>query len=203
MLDSITRYLADLDPVWLYFALFLSAYIENIFPPVPGDTVTVFAGYLLGRSNHSVWGVVASTTVGSVAGFMTYYAIGRLIHPEYFLRKNYRFLPAARIKLAEEWFRRYGFWLVLLNRFFSGVRSVLSIVTGICRLPWLRVLILSGIGCAVWNGLLIWGGYLLGVNWATVNRVFAQYNRVLIVLACLLAVFLIVRRKMNSRRDPA
>jgi len=203
MLDSITTYLADLPPMWLYFALFLSAYVENVFPPVPGDTVTVFAGYLLGRSDRSVWGVIAATTLGSVGGFMTYYALGRLIHPEYFLRRNFRLFPASRFRLAQQWFERWGLWLVLFNRFFSGVRSVLSIVAGMCRLPWLRVLVLTGIGCAFWNGLLIWGGYLLGVNWTAIQRIFAHYNRILLGLACLSALFFILRKRLRAPRNDA
>jgi membrane protein DedA with SNARE-associated domain len=200
MLESITNYFAGLDPGWLFVALFVCAYIENIFPPIPGDTVTVFAAYLVGRSNHSIIGIMIATTAGSVAGFMTYYALGRLIHPEYFTRKNFRFLPASKIELAGNWFKRYGYWIVLLNRFFSGVRSVISIVTGMCRLPWLWVLILSGIGCAIWNGLLIWIGYLLGANWTLIERIMVQYNRVLIVLVVLLALIWLVRKMMVKDR---
>jgi membrane protein DedA with SNARE-associated domain len=199
MIESVTSYLAGLDPSWLYLALFVFSYIENVFPPVPGDTVTIFAGYLLGRSDHNPVGVVIATTLGSSAGFMTYYALGRLIHPEFFARKNFRFLPASKIELAGAWFQRYGYWIVLLNRLFSGVRSVISIVTGMYRLSWLRVFVLSGIGCLVWNAVLIWGGYMLGVNWMMINRVLAQYNKVLIILAVLLGGFWLVRRKILSK----
>ena len=200
MLDSITSYFVGLDPGYLCLALFLCAYVENIFPPIPGDTVTVFAAYLLGRSNHSAAGVLIATTAGSSAGFITYYALGRLIHPEYFSRKNFRFLPASSIERAGNWFRRYGYWIVLLNRFFSGVRSVISIVTGMSRLPWLRVFILSAIGCAVWNGLLIWAGYLLGENWSLIIPILAQYNRVLIIMAALLGAFWLLRRRIFRGR---
>lgn len=200
MIDSITHYLMGLNPLWLYVALFLCAYIENIFPPIPGDTVTVFAGYLLGRSNRSAAGMLISTTLGSTAGFMTYYTLGRLIHPAYFARKNFRFFPASQIELAEKWFRRYGSWIILLNRFFSGIRSVISIVTGMCRFPWLRVLLLSGAGCVVWNALLIWAGHLLGENWISVSGFLTTYNRVLAVLAIALAAVWLLRRQIFRAR---
>jgi membrane protein DedA with SNARE-associated domain len=208
MLESITNYFAGLDPGWLFVALFLCAYIENIFPPVPGDTVTVFAAYLVGRSDQSIIGIMIATSTGSMAGFMTYYALGRLIHPEYFVRKNLRFLPASSIERAGKWFKRYGYWIVFLNRFFSGVRSVISLVTGMYRLPWLRVLILSGIGCAIWNGLLIWMGYLLGANWILIERILKQYNRGLLALALLLAVIwfgrkIMIKGRKNSACSPA
>ena len=41
-----------LDPKWLYPVLLVSSYVENIFPPLPGDTVTVFGAYLVGRGGN-------------------------------------------------------------------------------------------------------------------------------------------------------
>ncbi len=203
MLDNITAYFTSLSPTWFYVALFLSAFIENIFPPVPGDTVTVFAAYIVGRSQQRFAGVFIATTMGSVAGFMTYYGIGRLVHPEYFIRKNFRFLPAASFENAGKWFRRYGNWVILLNRFLSGIRSVISIVCGLYRLPWLTVLILCLIGCSIWNLLLIWAGYVLGSNWKMIDRIFTQYNRILLFVLVLGGIAVIVRRRVlaSRRRD--
>jgi membrane protein DedA with SNARE-associated domain len=200
MLESLTDYFAGLEPGWLYVALFISSYIENIFPPIPGDTVTLFAAYLVGRTNHNIVGVMAATTAGSSAGFMTYYALGRLIHPDYFVRRNFRFLPASGIERVGTWFRRFGSWVILVNRFFSSFRAVVSIVAGIFRLPWPRVFVLSLISCAVWNGLLIWAGYMLGANWALVENILTQYSRVLVAAAVLLAAVWFVRRRISRAR---
>jgi len=46
----------------VYVALFLSAYIENIFPPIPGDTVTVIGAYFVGTGKLNFWGVYFSTS---------------------------------------------------------------------------------------------------------------------------------------------
>jgi len=202
MLESLTRYIGSLSPATFYLALFVSAYIENIFPPVPGDTVTVFAAYIAGRSQRNFAGVLVSTTLGSVAGFMTYYVVGRLIHPEYFVRKDYRFLPAASFESAWRWFQRWGYWIVLLNRFFSGIRSVISIVCGMCRLPWFKVLMLSALGSTIWNGLLIWAAYLLGANWKAIDRILVQYNRVLLAVLAVALVLWLVRKKHRVSRTP-
>ncbi len=200
MLDALTDYIATLSPGWFYLALFASAYVENIFPPIPADTVTVFAAYVVGRSRERALGVFFATTAGSLAGFMTYYALGRLIHPDYFLRKDFKFLPAAQFRKAGVWFERHGLWVVLFNRFFSGIRAVVSLVSGLYRLPWLRVLAAAGIGCSVWNGLLIWAGYALGVNWKAVEAIFARYNRVVVVFAVLLAGAWLLRRRLTRPR---
>jgi membrane protein DedA with SNARE-associated domain len=200
MLDFLINYVATLSAGWFYLAVFLSAFIENIFPPVPGDTVTVFAAYLIGRTGRGFFGVFAATNLGSILGFMTYYAIGRLIHPEYFERKNYRFLPAASFRTAGEWFQHYGYWIVLLNRFLSGIRSVISIVCGMYRLPWPRILLVSAIGCSIWNGLLIWAGYLLGANWRKIDYILRQYSRILFVVAVVAGIVWLFRKKYSAAR---
>jgi membrane protein DedA with SNARE-associated domain len=195
MLDSITNYFTSLSPGWFYLALFVSAYVENIFPPVPGDTVTVFAAYLAGRSKERFFGVFLATTLGSVAGFMTYYWVGLKVDPDFFARKNFRFLPASQFESAGRWFRRYGHWVILLNRFLSGVRSVISIVTGLYRVPWLRVLILCSAGCGIWNLLLIWAGYLLGANWKMIEALLSQYSRILLIVGGTIVLVFLLRKK--------
>jgi len=203
MLDSLTASLTGLSPFWFFSALFLFAYLENIIPPIPGDTVTVFAAYLVGRTGRGFFTVWLATSAGSVAGFMTYYAIGRFIHPEYFIRRNFRLLPAASIEKAGKWFARYGYWIVLLNRFLSGIRSVISIVCGLFRLPWPRVLFLAAAGSAVWNLMLIWAGYLLGANWRVIEGILTQYSRFLFAAGIAAALWWIWRRRGSGRRRPA
>jgi len=36
--------------IWLFF--FFSNFLENVFPPWPGDTVTVFGGFLVAKSQE-------------------------------------------------------------------------------------------------------------------------------------------------------
>ncbi len=195
MIDWVVDYVRSLTPFWFYAFLFVSAYVENIFPPVPGDTVTVFAAYLAGRSQGSFAGVFVSTTLGSISGFMTYYVLGRLIPRDYFIRRNFRFLPAASFASASSWFERHGYWVVLFNRFFSGVRSAISIVCGLSRLPWLGVAVLAGIGCGLWNGILIYAGYAAGTNWQLVDKIVREYSTVMLaVLAAVAALWFILRR---------
>ncbi len=201
MLDSIVNFVSRLSIQWFYCAVFLSSFIENIFPPVPGDTVTVFAAYFAGRTQLGFLGIFIATNLGSIAGFMTYYTLGRLIHPEYFERKNYRFFPASSFKTAGDWFKRYGYWIILFNRFLSGVRSVISIVCGIYRLPWMRVLIVTAIGCSIWNGLLLWAGYLLGSNWRRIDYIMQHYSRILFIAALVAGLIWLLRNRLFARRE--
>ena len=39
--SSAVAQLGTLNPVWAYAILFLSAFLENVIPPVPGDAVAI------------------------------------------------------------------------------------------------------------------------------------------------------------------
>ncbi|NWG14209.1 MAG: DedA family protein [Acidobacteria bacterium] len=203
MLESLTSYVAALSPGWFYFVLVVSAFVENVVPPIPGDTVTVFAAYVVGRSRRGILGVFLATTLGSAAGFMSLYVLGRLIQREYFIRRDFRLLRASSFLAAERWFQRHGYWIVVANRFFAGFRSVVSIVCGVYRLPWVHVLVLSCLGCAVWNLMLIWAGYLLGANWMAVDRALGQYSRIVIAIMVLGAGLWLFGRRRPPARSPA
>lgn len=200
MLDAITAYFLTLKTGWLFLALFASSYVENVFPPIPGDTVTVFAAYLVGRSQARLAEVLFATTSGSIAGFMTLYVVGRRLGRDYLLSRDYRFLPASRIAQAGRWFERYGIWVVLANRFLSVIRSVVSLVAGVYRLSWPKVLAAAAAGCLVWNSALILAGYELGSNWRAVGGVLSRYNTVLLALALVLGAVWFLRRKVLARR---
>jgi membrane protein DedA with SNARE-associated domain len=190
-LDSLFN---GLDAQTAYFLLFISAYVENVFPPIPGDTVTVIGAYLAATGRLGVWGVYLSTMLGSSAGFFTMYLIGS-IYGRAFLktRLRARIFSEAQIQKVEVWFARWGYWVLAANRFLAGTRSVVPFFSGTFHLNWLAVLLLSMLSATVWNGLLIYGGFLVGVNWSLINDIISRYNMVIIILTALLAGYLIIR----------
>ena len=203
MVDSLASWLAALNPALLYTALAVSSFLENIVPPVPGDSVVLFGSYLAARTHMSFTNVLIATTLGSEAGFMTYYLLGRLIDPARLAARGYRFIPTGKIEQAHRWFVRWGLGVVLLNRFLSGVRSVISIVSGMSRLPWPRVLLLSTIACLMWNLILVRAGFILGSNWQLVETILTDYNRVVLAtLAVALVAWVLVRRIRRPSPGP-
>jgi membrane protein DedA with SNARE-associated domain len=192
-----------------YLALFASAVVENLFPPVPGDTITAFGAFMVGAGTLDFTAVYLSTTAGSVCGFMLLVYLGRFLGREFFLERDYRFFSAKSILDAERWFLRYGHFVVLANRFLPGIRSVISLVSGISMLPPLKVLAFASISAAVWNFIWIYAGYTLGNNWELVRGrlgdILKTYNlAAAIIMASAIAVFIawkIAVRRRNSHRE--
>ncbi|MCP4668299.1 MAG: DedA family protein [Deltaproteobacteria bacterium] len=197
-MDKLLDVISSLPDSLIYIAIGLSAFVENVFPPIPGDTVTAFGAFLVGVKRLNFFGVYFSTTLGSLLGFMFLFWVGGLLGRRFFIERDYRLFKAKDIARAEEWFRRYGYLLVLLNRFFPGIRSVISIAAGISRLRVLRVALLALISCSVWNLIWIAFGYMLGSNWETVrdrmSHILGRYNLAIAVLFCaVILVFLLIR----------
>ena len=196
-LDSLLAALSGVEPLWAYGLLLLSAFLENIVPPVPGDTVVVFSAYLVGRGLLNIWPVFLVTCVGGTAGFLVMYYLGYSRGRAFFAGRR----GTAKLAQAERWLSRYGVALILGNRFLSGIRSVIAIGAGLGRMPWPTVVLCSSIGMAVWNGLLLYAGFLVGESWEQVAEVLAQYNRVWVGILCLVGAVLLGRWWRKRRVD--
>ena len=203
LLNPIIEYLVPKNDLFLYFFLFLSAVIENLFPPIPGDTITAFGAFLVGTERLDYFLVYLSTSVGSVVGFIMLFYFGRFLGKEFFLNKNYKYFPANKIHATEKWFLKYGYFVILLNRFFPGIRSVISIVSGISNLNPIKVFIYALISASIWNLIWIHTGYLLGNNWDVVKEqmkdILKQYNITLAIIVSITIIIILIYKKRNKK----
>ncbi len=189
MLQSLSHFVNQLPPALAYVLLFISAFVENVFPPIPGDTVTVIGAYLVSTGKLTFWGVYIATTVGSVVGFFTMYLLGLIIGTRLLQSKMIqKYFSLQKSERVKKWFANYGYWVIVANRFLSGTRSVISLFAGFFALKWLPVLLLSFLSAAIWNGLLIYGGYLLGNNWKTIIYWVKQYNKIVLIISVFLVI---------------
>jgi len=197
-LDRFLAFLDTLPDLLIYILLGLSAFVENVFPPAPGDTITAFGAFLVGTNRLQFLSVLISTTVGSLAGFMFLFWIGSLLGRRFFVEKDFWYFRAEDIIKAENWFRKYGYFLILINRFLPGLRSVISIVGGISGLQAVKVFILALTSSGVWNLIWIGMGYSLGTNWETAKtklvEIMTTYNIAVLVLMGVGVLFFAARK---------
>ena len=198
MMESFFTQSLDVIMQWstlaLYLFLFVSAVLENLFPPIPGDTITVFGAFLVGIGRLDFLMVYAVTTLGSTVGFVILFYLGAFLEMEFFLNTRFKIFSDHKILLAEKWFNSHGYYVVLLNRFLPGVRSVISIVAGISGLNGWKVFLLAMISAMGWNFLWIYSGYSLGNNWEMVHSkisvIISNYNMAAgVILAAGLIVY--------------
>jgi membrane protein DedA with SNARE-associated domain len=201
MLEYLDTFFNQLSPLAAYFFLFVSAFVENVFPPIPGDTVTLIGAYLVVSGKLSFTGVYISTTLGSVAGFFVMYLIGLRLGRKFLnSRIGKKVFTETQYAKTERWFSKYGYGIITANRFLSGTRSVISIFAGSFHLNWIYVLGLSAISALLWNGLLIYIIYVVGLNWDVIRALISQYNKIVIILTAVFTAFYIFRRIRRKKR---
>lgn len=175
----------SLSGLWGYAFLFISSFVENIFPPLPGDTFVVLGAFLVARGQMAFLPAYASTLVGSVSGFLTCYAIGKRWGRQWFQSKHGRFFSQEHLDRVDRWFRRYGDWVLVFNRFLSGFRAVVSFAAGIAHMNFRKVLLFAFFSCLLWNGFLMGLGLYVGQRWAVVLH---DYQRIVFGFLVLLLV---------------
>ena len=80
------------NALWLYSVLLVSAIVENLFPPYPGDTVIIIGGYLVGVGKLNLSGALLSSTAGSLVGASLLFLLGLTKGRTLFHRGRYPFL---------------------------------------------------------------------------------------------------------------
>lgn len=212
MLDAVIGWLQSADPAHIYAILFLTAFLENVFPPIPGDVPIAFAGYLLylqggeGFTQALWW-----SSLGSVAGFMVVYWLSKTLGQKWYgsaeqqkgsrwAKQVQRFFPPSDMELLRQKFVTHGYLAVLVNRFLFGSRSVIAVMAGMMHLRTLGVFIASLVSALLWNVLLLSSGFFLGSRWQDIGNYLVLYSVPVSLLFLLLIAFSVWRFLQHRKK---
>jgi len=199
MLDNLPQINQFLNEVfahgafWIYLTIFVACFIENVFPPFPGDTFIIAAGGLVGLMRLSLIPAIAVVVLGGTASVMVLYYLGDHYGRAYFLRKNFKYFNADDIHEMEAQFRRYGGTLMVVSRFVLGFRSAIAIVAGISEYNPVKTFVYSIISYLLFAGLIFYAAIELVDNFPEVERYFKTYSMVVWPLLFILAAVYIGR----------
>jgi membrane protein DedA with SNARE-associated domain len=203
--DSLIETLLAMNPLWVYCSVAAIAYIENLLPPFPSDVAIVAAGSLIGFGSLDFVPLLLVTTIGSTLGFLTMYRIGDWFGDRILEMGKIPFIPISNVHKVESWFRKYGYWVIIANRFLAGTRAVVSFFAGMSELSLWKTTLLSFVSAMLWNSILILSGKALGDNWASIAFYLETYSKAvtLIVLLIALAVVVSYFYKNQQSRKPS
>jgi membrane protein DedA with SNARE-associated domain len=189
VLDKITETARDAVTTLGYPGVFAAMVAENLFPPIPSEVVLPLAGFEVDAGQLNFVLVVVAATLGSLVGALILYAIGLYGGRPLVLRWGKVLRVTERdLDRAEDWFDRWGDWVVLGARVIPIARSLVSIPAGMMRMGLARFIVLSTLGSLVWNTILVFAGRQLGANWDEVTGVIENYSLVIRVAAVLAIV---------------
>lgn len=204
-MEEIIHTLQTLSPMLVYGLIFGIAFVENIFPPSPSDMVIVFGGTLIGLGRVGFVETLLCATAGSTTGFLVMYKIGDWFGDNILERQRLKFIPIDAVRKVEEWFRTYGYWIIVVNRFLTGTRAVVSFFAGMSELKLGKTTVLCFVSALAWNAILVTSGYLLGQNWERIGFYLRTYSEVVTGIVIVVLLFFLGRyfyTKRNSRNSP-
>lgn len=181
---DLVAWVETLPLISVYLVLFALAYLENVIPPIPGDIMIVFAGYLAADGAISFSLTLGLTTIASVIGFMTMYAVGYTWGDGIREKRSrfwmFKYLDYKYMTRVQKWMGRWGQGVILANRFLAGTRSVISLIAGISQTSINKTILSSTGSSLVWNFVLMGAGWLIKENWESIGHYLSIYSWVIV-----------------------
>jgi membrane protein DedA with SNARE-associated domain len=199
--QGVLTWLAALPPATLYLIMFAAAALENVFPPIPADTVVAFGSFLAARGHGTLIGAFLSTLGGNLSGAALMYGAGR----KYGAKRIQRRLLGKEGDTADARLRalhtKYGMLALFVSRFIPGVRALVPPFAGALHLPFARSLIVMGVASGLWYGLTAYLAFRAGANWDVLQQTIVRYGRVAMLVAVGIALIGLVVLFVRRRRD--
>ena len=193
-------WLSGLPPFALYAALAVVAALENIFPPLPADTVVAFGAFLAARGHATLVGAFLATWLGNVSGALLVYALGRRYGASFAQRWLKRFGSEQNEQRLERMYAQRGIAALFLSRFIPGVRALVPPFAGAVRVPALRATLAIAVASGIWYGIVTWIAYNVGSDWDALQARLASAGMTAALVAGGIAVLAVAWYVLRKRK---
>jgi membrane protein DedA with SNARE-associated domain len=200
MFESILDQISTYPPLWIYAVLFFFSFIENVFPPSPSDLVVLVGGTLISTGVIHFIPTLILTTLGSIIGFMVLFYLGSAVDKKVIHSGKLKFIPIDAVDKVEAWFNKYGYWVILVNRFLPGTRSVISFFSGLSHLKVEKTVVLATISAFAWNAIILYLGIVFGDNVKVVDDYLSTYSNIVIAVTVVIVLFFIIRNFVRKKK---
>ncbi|OGU55875.1 MAG: hypothetical protein A2V66_18095 [Ignavibacteria bacterium RBG_13_36_8] len=200
MLEQILSYMSTVDPALIYAILFFFAFIENVFPPSPSDVVVVVGASLIASTSLTFIPVLVITSLGSALGFILMYYVGYFFSEKLLRTGKIKFISKEALAKTDSWFAKYGYKLILVNRFLPGTRSVISFFSGVYVLDVKKTFLFASVSAFLWNIIIVFLGLQVGYNVQKIDYYLTTYSNIVLAVTLLILSVLIIRYFLRKKR---
>jgi membrane protein DedA with SNARE-associated domain len=150
---------------WGYSGIFILMALESTVLPVPSELVLIPAGYLAQQGQMNVLLALFASTVGSLVGALVNYGfalwVGRPVLERY---GRYFFVRPVLLAKTDAFFMRHGAISTFTGRLIPGIRHLISLPAGLCRMSLATFALYTSFGAGLWSIVLLALGYFIGDN---------------------------------------
>jgi membrane protein DedA with SNARE-associated domain len=184
----------------LYPGMLFLLFIASLGVPIPEDIPLLLGGAFTRLGYGELPYTILIGMIGVLSGDIILYFAGRKFGLGVLRFKPFRSIATnERIAHMKIQFRKRGNWIIFFGRFFAGIRSVMCVTAGICRVPaWKFILIdFTGALCSV--PLLILVGWFFSHNIKKVAADIQALEKILGITAAILVVAWFVYLHLSKR----
>ena len=146
--------------------VFIVAFLNNLGVPLPGETILLGAGFVLGKTADSLWQPVVAGTAACFLGGICAFWMGRRLGRGRLEKIHWLHLTPERMKWPERFFKRHGDKTVFIARFiFLFPPVVVNLLAGMSQMPWRTFLFYNLTGSAAYATTYTLIGYFFGKKW--------------------------------------
>jgi membrane protein DedA with SNARE-associated domain len=194
--------LTSLPAVWVYAVVFLLVFAEDallIGFLLPGETAAILGGVTASTGHTNLALMIVLVVVAAIVGDSVGYQIGhhygtRLLDLRPLARRRER-VDRARAMLA-----RRGGPAVFLGRFVAFLRAMMPFLSGTAHMRYRTFLAYNALGGVTWGVAVVLIGYLAGLSYQRVARVFGEGAAITVALLAVIALIIYrVRRRREER----
>jgi membrane protein DedA with SNARE-associated domain len=153
-------------PHYGYVLVFIVAFLNNLGLPLPGETILLGAGFVLGKTSDSLWQPVVAGTAACFLGGICAFWMGRQLGQGRLEKIRWLHLTSERMQWPERFFKRHGDKTVFIARFiFLFPPVVVNVLAGMSRMRWRIFLLYNLTGSAAYATTYTLIGYFFGKQW--------------------------------------
>jgi membrane protein DedA with SNARE-associated domain/rhodanese-related sulfurtransferase len=171
--------------------VFANVLVEQLGLPLPAIPTLVVAGALAVSGKVSAFAVFAVAVIASVIADVSWYFAGR-----YYGNRIMKVLcgisltPDSCVSDTQARFERWGINTLLFAKFVPGVALLAPPLAGATRIGWLRFLLFTAAGGALWVAAGLGGGMLFGSQIESLLAYLANFGIVAaVVIGALFAAY--------------
>jgi|ERR1022692_230955 membrane protein DedA with SNARE-associated domain len=186
-------------PHYGYVLVFIVALLNNLGVPLPGETILLGAGFVLGKNADSLWPPVVAGAAACFLGGICAFWLGRRLGQGNLEKIRWLHLTPERLQWPEQFFKRHGAKTVFIARFiFLFPPVVANLLAGMSKMSWRTFLFYNLTGSAAYSITYILLGYFFGKQWKRLEAWLGPTTLYLIFAAIILILLGVLFRNALS-----
>jgi membrane protein DedA with SNARE-associated domain len=187
-------------PHYGYVLVFIVVFLNQLGVPLPGETILLGAGFVLGKTSDSLWPPVMAGAAAAFLGGLCAFGLGRRLGRGGLEKIHWLHLTHERLQWPERFFKRHGARTVFIARFiFLFPPVATNLLAGMAKMSWRTYLSYNLAGSVAYATSYILLGYYFGKRWKRFAAGLGSTTTYLLLAGALLVVLgLIFRHSLSG-----